>query len=117
MLCSHVMHETDLDFLRVRVFVRFLTKFFGFKEDLSLFPASPTSTAELSRVDAEASESIAPSGIGGLSDSLVRAQFSALDLAFARGLALALATGLDRTGVPPGSLTVSASAGDNGFSC
>ena len=60
MLCSHVIHEMDLDFVRVRVFVSFLTKFCGFEVDFALFPVSTTSTAELSRVDAEASESIAP---------------------------------------------------------
>ena len=109
MLCSHVTHETALDFLD-RVLVSFFSKTFFDLGRLALFPGSLPSAAELSRVDTEASESIAPIGIGGLSDSLVSSQNSTLALAFARGLALALVTGTDWTKTPPGLQTGSASA-------
>ena len=87
-LCTHATLETllafDLFFL-----TRTLDLSFG---ALLLFPDSPISAAEFSRVDAEAPESLSPIGTGGPSDSLVSARDRTSFRALPRGLAFDLVT-------------------------
>ena len=100
-LCRHVMHETRLIFLRFfNVLIRI--GFLDLDQDTSAVPpVSLTSTAEFSRVVADASGSASlplyTTG-GGPSDSLASARVRALALAFT----LALTAGEFRTLTPPG---------------